>query len=689
MLAVASPPRPRASTRPLRLVDLLNDLDELVHLLHLEFTQGSVLNAYLLAAGIGQVTEDYLYSDRGLLLKAATHLRASAGVAGKAAAAIVVGVDTSWRALRRLWGGDELAERWLVGVRSLVTALAPYVVTGEDAGWRTSSAPLARRLFEANLELPARLRRSVVRLPSCFRSFDQHPEDMNHLAARFAVKFPERNRPTTVVGLRTSGSYLAPLVASALEGLGFENVGWLTMRPGSPPGAAQRRTIRQAARAGGRVLIIDDPPTTGGSYRRAALALAELGVREEAIVLLVCLGPARVEPPDALRSYPGVVLAWADWSINDRLQTAAVGDALAGLLAPRRRIDSIARVSFDATPRGHASARFSVRVTDVQDGTHTLLQVHAAGVGVGYFGEHSLAVARRLARFSPRLHGMVDGVLFREWLPDGRRLEPAIAMGDPRVTAAVVDYVVSRRDALRTSADTAQRLRGRMPAWEAVSNLLSRAFGRGWAWSRLPLVDPTVKDCLRAEVASVVDGCMAPHNWFAGYGWPRSIRKVDADRRAFANLDLASYDAVYDLASFAADAELIGAGSGDASRRAYEQATGETVSAERWFLLQVLHLWDRQRLGLGEDSALRRAMSRAAQRYFAEVFLNGTRTPAHGPLVALDIDGVLEGEALGFSCLTGASAIALRALLRHGFRPVLITGRSLAEVRDRCAALSR
>lgn len=686
MPAIAASPRPRSSPHLLRLVNLLNDLDELVHLLHVQLAQGSALNAFLLAAGIGQVTEDYLYSDRGLLLKAATHLH-SAGIAGKAAAVGVTAVDASRRAVRRLWGGDAPVEEWLAEVHSLTTSLAHLVVAGEHPGWREPSMARARGLFEGHLDLPAALRRSVIRLPSCFRSFDQHPDDMKRLATRFASEFPGRDRSATVVGVRTSGSYLAPLVASALADLGFVDVTWLTVRPGSPPGAWQRRAIRRARRGAGHVLVVDDPPTTGGSYRRVALALGSLGIRQDAIVLLVPLGPGAVEPPDAIRGRRCVVLPWLDWSINERLEPAAARDSLSGLFGPRRRVDSVRRMSFDAAPRGHATARFAVKVTDVHEGTHRVLDVHAAGVGLGYFGEHSLAVARHLMRFSPRVHGLVDGVLFRERLPEQRRLERMIATGDPRATAAVVDYVVARRDALRVPEDTARCLRGRMPAWEAVSNLVSRAFGRGWAWSRLPLVDPAVKECLRVEVASVIDGNMAADNWFAGDRWPHSTRKVDGDRRAFANLDLASYDAVFDLASLAADAELLGASSGDAYRRAYEEATATTISAERWFLLQALHLWDRQRLGDGDESALRRAMSRASQRYFAQVFLTETFVPAEGPVVALDVDGVLEGEAVGFSSLTRASAAALRALKRHGFRPLLVTGRSLADVKDRCITL--
>jgi hypothetical protein len=47
---------------------------------------------------------------------------------------------------------------------------------------------------------------------------------------------------------------------------------------------------------------------------------------------------------------------------------------------------------------------------------------------------------------------------------------------------------------------------------------------------------------------------------------------------------------------------------------------------------------------------------------------------------------VLETTRLGFAATSPLGAVALRSLVRHGFRPVLATGRSLAEVRDRCLA---
>ena len=81
-----------------------------------------------------------------------------------------------------------------------------------------------------------------------------------------------------------------------------------------------------------------------------------------------------------------------------------------------------------------------------------------------------------------------------------------------------------------------------------------------------------------------------------------------------------------------------------------------------------------------------RALARASQRYFAELFFDSTRSATRGPLCALDVDGVLETEGLGFSSLTAPALSAFARSSPTGIGRLLVSGRSLAEVRDRCSA---
>jgi hydroxymethylpyrimidine pyrophosphatase-like HAD family hydrolase len=74
------------------------------------------------------------------------------------------------------------------------------------------------------------------------------------------------------------------------------------------------------------------------------------------------------------------------------------------------------------------------------------------------------------------------------------------------------------------------------------------------------------------------------------------------------------------------------------------------------------------------------------QNYFGRVYFDDLTLVEDGPLCGIDIDGVLETEYLGFPALSPASAGGLRALIAHGYRPLIVTGRSLGDVIERCQA---
>jgi hydroxymethylpyrimidine pyrophosphatase-like HAD family hydrolase len=193
------------------------------------------------------------------------------------------------------------------------------------------------------------------------------------------------------------------------------------------------------------------------------------------------------------------------------------------------------------------------------------------------------------------------------------------------------------------------------------------------------LVDPAVRKLLHVPEPSVIDGSMTPEHWFAGQdGQPL---KVGFSNRSYWNLGLACCDAIFDLAGVGAfaDNEALAA-----RVRAAWQELGEDIDSERWLLYELAHLWGRRQADPAQEPVARHASARCVQRYFAEAFLADLEPTGSGSLVALDIDGVLETDQLGFPTLTRASATALRALIAHRYQPVLVTGRGLDEVRDRC-----
>ncbi|MGH3794040.1 MAG: HAD family hydrolase [Pseudonocardiaceae bacterium] len=641
--------------------DLLADLAEVTRRLSERLAAGDVLDAYLLAAGAVQIVEDHLQRDPLALRRAASYLR-DRGLPAPICVVLTT-VATGWELLRSLRPAERRTARWRDESARLRDVLARRLIAAPDVTdppLSRSAEQLAvlRRLRDQVPALHPRLAAAVLRIPSCFRSFDQHPDDMVVLAARYAGRYPARDRAVLVLGVRTSGSYLAPLVAAALVAEGFTDVRTETARPEHRLRTPVLRSSRSVTRRGGRVAVVDDPPTTGHAMRTVAQQLIRSGIAEQTVTLLLPLFDDDVPAP--LRTYDSITLRFGEWSIHQRLEPAAVEAALSSLLA-RPALSVHRRPGYAGEPgRGHVRVLIDVGLPD--DERRTVL---ATGAGVGYFGRYALAVAGALPEYVPRTYGFVEGVVFRDWLPDDRRLGAL----NPDEVPLLAKYVQARAAALPVATDHSAGLAGRQPAWEAASRVLQPGYGRLGVLLRPLLLDPLARGLCSVRHPSVIDGATELPHWFRERG---ALRKVKADVRAFANTDLACYDPVYDLAG-------IDPGSRD---RAVVTALREAMpcDAERFLIYELVHLWDRERAGV----AAHRAGARAVQRYVAQQLLGGLVTSATGPLCAVDLDGVLESDALGFPIITPSAALALRSLIAHGHRPVLVSGRCLDEVRERC-----
>jgi hydroxymethylpyrimidine pyrophosphatase-like HAD family hydrolase len=360
-----------------------------------------------------------------------------------------------------------------------------------------------------------------------------------------------------------------------------------------------------------------------------------------------------------------------------------------------------------------------VRLREASGGGQFDHDVYVKGVGLGYFGDHSRALAAALPEFLPEFYGMRGGLLFRRWMDDRRRIEQPAPGELDGLADRIGAYVHARQQRLAVEEDRAPSRAG-VP--EEVVKLMAGCFGR-LALPARALLHPWARRLLRPEEPSVIDGSMSLRQWFraGAHGLAEALVKVDYDERAFSNQDtvvdeLYSYDAVFDLAGAAVDFSLgsdqpsLEARFEDRLRCAYEGRADRAVPAARWLLYQLVLARTQidflqealaVRRGSPADQAAqraeadqvaeaadrgRRAMARFEQRYLAGLFLSDVAGTPDGPLCAIDIDGVLETVSLGYSSATPLGVLSLRALLCHGYRPLLATGRSLGEVRDRCLA---
>jgi hydroxymethylpyrimidine pyrophosphatase-like HAD family hydrolase/hypoxanthine phosphoribosyltransferase len=684
----------RSNSGELLVANLLLDFGETIALLRDQIEAGAtnrsdetelVQDAFLLSAGAGQILDDYLHRDFLALGKleelAAAHGKRRLASLFRRLLRVALAARSAGPRTRALIGHQRtLAE--------LVEQLAGSVTRGEA---RLSESALRPARLLSAARAPRSLQRSVLRLPNCYRSFDQHPDDCRRLAELFAEREGDRARPLLVLGLRTSGSYLAPLTASHLRQLGFAQVGTLTLRPGQVWSRRERARPRATAARGGAVLLVDDPPQTGHHLRLAIEEVRALGVPADSIVLLQQALPAGL--PASLQDLDLIQLPWESWSIHERLGAEAVRAAMVEL-----GYDEIAElecVQRGDAGRGHVSAVFRMR-TSARSARLSGELLYVRGVGLGYLGRQVLAVADPLSEFLPRIYGLRDGLLFREWLPEQRRLQAELVCSDTAVADRIAAYAAASSAALPIREDVSIRLVGRDALWQNVASMLSRAFGR----LRLPLrpvLQRTAKRLVRAPCPAVAGGGMRLTSWFGAEEGKQPLRGASFEDGAFraSGLTLYNFDPVFDLATASIDCDKEGLEEfGDRLRERYEALTSEIVPGERWLLYRLLGLLldyeevacERAPGSSARLLVLERAMARIHRRYISELFFEGLEPPSNGALCALDVDGVLETRWLPYPALGPAGASALRSLNRHGFRPVLVTGRSLEEVRERCLA---
>lgn len=675
----------------LRLVNLLNDAGTLAELLIDASRTGGWLDAYLLTAGLDQILEDALHPDLLALHRIAKRLRTrDEGAPRRAAARAAAGGRAAvWRAHSVFLAASKVS-RCQLQTSALLADLAGVVELIERTGGGRSSPPpetkqdLQRRaalLRQAVDALPERVRRTPLRLPSCFLNLDQSPRDIMALVEEAVRRWPDRRHPTLVLGVRTSGSYLAPIATASLRAAGFRAVRQMTIRPGQLWLPSERATLRWAVEAGARVLLMDDPPNTWGTFAETVRLLSSLGFPRDSVVLTVQTFPGTAPRPGALARHPAVVLPWEQTEVSRRLDPAAVRDALEGLLEEGARVERVERMPFAAHEgaRAHAGAQYGATIRREGRETETRV-IYVEGVGLGYFGMHALAVGQPLQEFLPELFGVSGGLLFREWLPEDSRLAEAAefdAAGE-RIAA----YVHRRTEALAVPEDVSLRLKDRSSVRRALSRFLAQPFGR-MEIAVWPFTGTAVRALLAVARPSVVDARTGIGSWFRYGRNGREVRKITFFGRAFSGFDMFCYDAVYDLAGVAASSE-----SNAVEERllsVYAARTDQEVDPERWLLYQLVHL-SGQDLEWEElsDPELERRMSKRIRRYLAKLFLQDTGPPRAGPLCAVDVDGVLESTPLGISA-TGARGVrALRAMQKHGYRPVLVSGRSISDVRQRC-----
>jgi len=658
-------------------------------------------NVYLLACGILNCTDEYL---RGPSLRlpgrlGKTTLARGGGRLIEATSAL------SWRRLRQV---RNWREQWVDALNGFLRTFIAAEAAGRT-GLAEDSASLARL---AQVSLPADLGGRYLNVPSPFRRLDMSHHDVLAMGRLLIERLPDRARPVVLVGLRTSGSYFTPLIRAQLEAEGYDAVSVLTIEPNKGAGRAERRALERHAGEGGIAVVVDDPPDTGGTVYAALSIARRAGFAEDRLRVLVPAHPSRRRPMAEAREGLVIVLDPERWHKRRMLEpgrvSARLNDYFAaqGLTVTRVTASGSAKAINDRLDAASLSGRgshlkrvFEVRL-EARDGSASARLILAKSTGWGWLGYHGFLAGQRLAGHVPPLLGLRDGLVYMEWVTQPAARVPERDDREARIAAAA-SYVAARTRSLRltTLSEAGMDLNRQNNGIRLVEKALSRAYGRF-------LVDtlrrPRLSALLRRQpspLPTFIDGNMRSSEWVTGED---GLLKTDYEHHGMGKAGLNVTDPAFDLADAMLDLGLDREEAGVLVRR-YREASGDETVEARLFLNKLLAgIWNlnqaQEEIVAARGDAT--AQQRAHERFMrAWAFLTvetafhcgapfaARKTPAWtAPLVALDIDGVIDLRRFGYPCTTAAGMEALSLFKAHGVSVAVNTARSLPEVKAYCAA---
>ena len=558
---------------------------------------------------------------------------------------------------------------------------------------------------------PADLRRCRLRVPGSFRGADLHPKDCELLADRASRTNAEASTPVIVIALSTSGSYLGPLFAAALDRLGHSDVRMLALRTDRPQPAHAACAVHDVVEREGWAIVVGDSGDEGVGFRKAIVALTELGLPESRISLVT--GAASDRDPIAVVTQPDgcgpsaadqgpvsaglpeasqIFLRQDECHVRRLMSDEAVERWLnRAHVLERLNADAAAVMGGDwvETGRSQSHLRRLFEVVLRRDDQQWHEFVLGRGVGLGFFGYHALLAAMCLGDWVPDALGIHHGVLFLRWEP-GEELSGPI---EPQDLEELATYVAARarRLALRSRLTSKPEAHAAGEAALKVARLVSQPLEPRGQRARVRVAELIAS--VPSSRHSIVDGYMGPPEW---------VRLANRRllKRDFVARSPEVTDPVHDLAATVIGFRL----DMDEERHlvaAYHRLTRDSKDLAARLEVHKLQLgWSEltelPRLGLDLKTRAGRVafarqlviretlLTRTVNSYLAWLYLTGITADAGGQVWVFGFDGSLETDRLGFEATSPAGVLALRLLRAHGQGVFGCTGGSLGELRERC-----
>ena len=661
-----------------------------------------VLNIYFLACGILNCVDELL---RGPTLKLPTTMTSLPGVKF---ATRNINFVAQVKSKFGLIGIRKWRNQWLEAIDNFATLLIGGL-NPNNAAFAEKVASLASL---ANSLRQKSLCQQRLGIPSPFTRLDLTPEDVIALGELVALRCPDQSQPIVLVGLRTSGSYFCPLIRAVLLAKGYQSVSTATLEPSKGLDRVERRTLTRCAVNRCLAIVVDDPPHSGSAIISAFDVLQKEGFALSNIKAAVPIHPAKRNWYAPLPSDYFICLPPESWHkqilirsgvIETRIREYYRGQGFSEANPVKSRKADQINSRFPVNSADGRSDKLK-RVFEIDlktsSGKAERRFVLVKSVGSGWLGYGAFLSGQRLAGFVPTLLGLRDGLLYMEWVT---HQSPSRSKHGNRTTiiATIAAYCAARQKTLRLNPATTQSmdLKRQNNGVRLLEKALSRVYGAPFASTFIRTAIGKRLRALPNDVPVLIDGNMVPSEWITS--GPKFL-KTDYEHHGLGKAAANVTDVAFDLASAILNFSLTKQEERTLLER-YIELTQDHGIGERLFLHKLMAgLWSmnqaqeqihghangssRQQENHGRFLAAWHFLTIECARHIGLPARQAAVRRWQGPLVFLDVDGVIDRRILGFPTTSAAGVAALLHLNRNGFSVALNTARSVSEVKEYCDA---
>lgn len=662
------------------------------------------LNCWLMASALWQGLSDYLI--RGNL-----NLRALAKYAGRFKIIFYncQAINESLLHLRNLVFERRLSKQY-ASLSTLLSKLSKCIIKDEPAN-DSEKGQISRWAGKlCNERFPKKLRNSRINIPSAFRSQDLTHYDFVHLLEKYVNDKKGYSHPIIVIGLRTTGAYVAPLAQAYLQNSGFDVMDITTIRPKDCISVSEKTIIESGSFQKAQFLIIDETASAGSTMNYTLEILDKFRIPHAKVSFVFPVYPAHNKwKHDFSRKNLAIYTLPSDeWRIVNNLRLENIREYLKDYYSNQELeiIDiKVSEKGRKIDKRFGQAERVGWRLKQVylvllrdRQGRIFEEEILAKGVGLGWLGYHAYIQGSKLSDYAPPVLGLRNGLIFMRWIDGKNFRSDDIEAG--KIFPAILKYIYARRERLPLNEDrTFKEYSKRYYGGTWLCSILCKAYGNKVGHLIKPLMRKLLQT-YRTEFPAVIDGKMSPEDWLVDKG---RFYKVDYEHHGFGKTQLNIADPVFDLASFIFEFRI--------NKDQQDKIINEYINHTKDFKAKdkvILYLWliahhniytAADYLSEPDDSEMafkenlkcledKEYMNLLSTEYFGKLTELPKIKRNNRIFISMDIDGILDREIWDFPTTTMAGINAVRALHKNGFPIFINSARSLREAKAYCRNFS-